>query len=36
MLDRDPNAPTDNILTACEKAGIDMSHIDDNLLSEYW
>ncbi|CAB3250685.1 unnamed protein product [Arctia plantaginis] len=36
MLDRDPNAPTDNILTVCEKAGIDTSHIDDNLLSEYW
>lgn len=36
MLDRDPNAPADNLQSALKKAGINLLHIDEQLLSRYW
>ncbi|XP_075976474.1 uncharacterized protein LOC142976790 [Anticarsia gemmatalis] len=36
MLNRDPEAPTDNIQTALKKAGIDISQIDKHLFIGYW
>lgn len=36
MLDRDTNAPSDNIQNALKKAGINISDIDEPLLLQYW